>query len=851
MRLKVGRNIPRNFAGVATWHGHLAHESGITLTGETPVPRPKQILMWAFKYSCKILLVLAALLFLCTGPARAQSPATSAEDITTATPVASDRPPRPVNVRAQNNLILVDDQPLTLLWARGLASSEEVQAYFEAGFNVIYAAVSSPAAAELAKAEEIMIAGEDRALPALVGLNSRAAVLDENGQLTTAIDPHSADYQQSVRDFVGAVMPRFTDRPGLLGWIVEDLSPTQLHTTEQDFRQWLMARFQNIDNLNQYWQSSFTNFNEIGFASPAQVDAQQVAGLGRANIDLGIYYFSLYYDLLDLWAGELNRADAKHLIILGGQPDFRSLAAAPGSYNGIITQAFTPQAAPEGGFVGIEAIDMARRANRFASFAFANAQALSPAAFFDWAGQALVHGAAGLGLDNWPAIKNNAALQEAVKHLRQLTISAGAFPHTPQAEAAFLYMPLAGGDSYSFMPQPPSWEPGVLFSEFGRGTRFGQFDYLVENMLSGADLSRYKIIFAPLAFTLSSASQQALTNYVNNGGLLVADWGIGVHESGTLNYLPTALADLFGVSSIFAVNRTPLDILVNVDPPNPLFPSLPFQAQTTGRRLGGAFTGLVGDATITEKVTRFMTIYAWSAFAPSIFLNQVGAGTAVFASAPLWENWQRGDSLFAEFHGDLIGRQPSVATRGSGLFSAEDVALYADGAVGLFRTSASSLPALVESKGDANMIYQVYYGLQLVGQSNPTFLFGGLGPNIALPTSLSVKDVVNEAVIGIREGKADKLVLEIHGAGPTFGFANDQLLASGGADFSLTLVIPSDEAGYSFASGSRHNVTIVNADTNKNISTSAVTAAGTTIELPITGQSVLVTIEPIVAVPKE
>jgi len=770
-------------------------------------------------------------------PAHSQQPDDKANAAPAGTPAAASI------VGKQKNLVIIEGAPLVLLWARGLTDVEEVEAYAETGLNTLYIRIAQTDEESLAKADELISEGEDSDILSLAGLDARAAQRDENGQLAVAAQSHSPAYQQRVHAFVSAAVSALKSRPGLAGWIIEGLSPELLVYSDADFQAWLESGYQSIDNLNQSWGSDFTDFSQIGQNTPARVDAERPGQLGRAAIDLGLYRYWLYRDLLDLWANEILRADAQHLVILGGQGDFRSLTVPSDLYQGIVAQAAQPKRAASGAFEGIEAIDMARRANTFLAFGFADAQSLSNANLYDWAGESLLHGAAGIGFDGWSKIKSDKGLQDAIGRLRKLAIGSDLFPRTPQAATAFLYEPLAGGSAYGFLPQPASEEPGALFRAFARGTRFGPVDYLTEDMLRNADLSRYGVIFAPVAFALSSDSEQALIAYVNGGGVLVGDWGIGAYASGTLNYLPESLANLFGTGYIFALTRTPLDLAVFS--PDPLFPSLPFEAITSGQRVGGAFSGLVGDVKVMGEARRFMTRYAFGTYAPSILINDRGSGHAVFASAPLWENWQRGDDLFEEFHGDLISRRALVAVSGgSGLFTPEDVVLFDDGAVGLFRTEASPFPTQVAAAGEAERLFDVRSGFQVLGADRPAFLFGAAGPNIAVPTSLKVDDVGGPSFFKLKEYGPTAIVLEFHGPGASFSFEDGEMRASGGNLFGLGLFITSQSNGYIISAGSRHKVTFTEADSGREIGSPEVTASSSTLSVAISAKSLLVRIEP-------
>lgn len=764
-----------------------------------------------------------------------------------AVPAAPAQPPsKTISAEKSNNLVVVAGVPQVLLWARGLQNPEEVEAYAEARLNTLYVAVPRAEEQALAQAEAILAVGEEVGLPAVIGLDSRAAriMLDDGREI--AAHPRAATYQRNVRLFINTVAPRLKGRGSVIGWVIEGLSPQSVVGTDEDFQNWLEDNYQDIASLNQSWHSGFRDFSEIALLTPAQVDAPQTAGLGRAMMDLGLYNYWLYRGLVELWANELRRADASRLLILGDQADFRSLATIPDTYSGIVTRAVQTTPAAQGGFTGIEAIDLARRTNTFAAFAFADAQTLSSDTLYAWAGECLVHGAAGIAFDGWQKINRDTGLKSALARLSELTASANVFPRTPRAQSAILYEPFSGGPGYGFLPIATSQEPGALFAAFARGTRYGLVDYLTEDMLVSANLSRYGVIFAPLALTVSPNSQQALINYVTGGGVLVADWGIGLYQSGTLNAMPDSLSALFGAGFTLPVVRTPMNI--SVLSPDPLFPSLPFQAMTSGQQAGGAFAGLLGDVKVMGAAKRFMTMQAFGTYAPTILLNQVGAGYAIFASAPLWENWRRGDALFDGFHGDLIARNRNlVAGGGSGLFAPVDVSRYDDGAVGLFRGADAPLPTQVQITGDGTRVYEVRSGYQIIGSPRPSFAFTGAGANLAvpLPMQINLANGNDRGLLQVKEYSLDAIVLEVRGPGAAFASEDGAAKVEGGGDFNATLSIPSFQGGYSFASGSRHRVTVRDLTGAAETRVGTVTASGgRALSVPITGRQVEVRIEP-------
>jgi hypothetical protein len=775
------------------------------------------------------LLVLSLITWLAVGVGMTALWAQESVDTTPVAPAVSS-----FTVTRQDNYFVVNGKPLVLLWARGLADAQDIPAYRQTGLNALYVNAGN-SDDTLAAAANLLAAGAENELPTLVGLDTSVAANN------VTVNPHYGPYQQAVRAYVQAVVPQLAQQPGVIGWIVEAIPYDQISPSDADFRAWLQTQYNGIAALNDAWRSKYNDFVDINRDQCTQWDADQPGRVGRATIDRGLYYYWLNRDMMALWSNEIRRADSSRPVIIVPQNDYRALVTVPPSYAGVITTMYQPTPAAQGGFSGIEAIDMARRANYFVPMAYANlSQGVAPATLYDWASQALIHGASGFGFSSWETIKNSTDLQRTLKQLNTLAVRSRAFPRTPQAMTAFLYEPFAGGTAYGYLPQGASNEPGLLFRTFGRGTRFGPVDYLTEDMLSAVPLGNYGTIFMPIAYTVSNQSQQALAAYVNNGGAIVADWGLGAYETGTLNMVPDPLAKLFGIGFIYAVARTPMDIAVFS--PDPLFPSLELQDLTSGRN-GGAFNGLLGDVKILDtNAKRLMTTMSYSTYVPSIVLNHVGSGAAIFASAPLWENWQHGDSLFDAFHGDLLNRKRNILIQGTdSLFVNADVARYTDGSIALFRTAGT--PTRVQFTGTTRNLYLMRGGYQQLGVANPLLVMGAPGINVLYPIPLTLQDMNDEVFVSVKNYSAQGITLEVRGAGVTFAAGASGVQAQGGKPFLATLVVPDDV--YPVAPNSKHTVKIRSLASNKPATTQTVTAAGDILNVKLTGTAIEVTIAPV------
>jgi hypothetical protein len=741
-------------------------------------------------------------------------------------------------IAKQQNLLLLNGRPRVLFWARGLQDPQELPAYKQAGFTALYVGITA-ADESLSQAKALLVAAQANGLPVIVGIDAPAARLDADGAVAVALSPSSPAYQAGVGNFLSRVVAELGDNPNIIAWMIENLSPDQVSYDTPDYQLWLQQQYRNLQEINDTWQTDFTDLGQITLEGAQGIDADRPGGLGRAALSPGLYYQGRFREVLNLWGGRLRQLDPSRPIILGSQRDYRSLMVTPELFAGQVTLACTPRPSALGGWRGIEAIDMARQANRFAAFGFADVSSgVSGAALSDWAGQCLVHGAAGLGLENWDSIKVRTDLLEAVARINTRFIQTEFFPRTPRAETAFLYLPMAGGPDYGFMPQPASAEPGKLFQAFARGTRFGGLDYLCEETLPRADLSRYATIFAPLAFTVYNDSQSALENYVQNGGVLVADWGFAVNDGGSLNNLPETASRIFGLSVIWPHYRSPLDIAV--ESPDDLFPSLPFPAMTSGEADGSAFSGLVGEAFLLGDAKQFMTRYAELAFAPSIVLNRAGEGYGIFATAALWEYWRRGDKLFEEFHRDLISRSRGISVRQEGLFPGADITRFEGGGVGCYRPAELTEAPEVQLPEAGSTVYLVPSGYQKLGD-DPALVFFGGGGNIALPLALRAR-LSGAVYLRVKEYGAKKIVLELHGPGVLITPQVGEVSLSGGGDFSVTLAVGRG-ASYAFAPGSHHLLTLKSLNDNA-LTTGEVTATEDALVFSLTGSEMEITLTP-------
>jgi hypothetical protein len=253
------------------------------------------------------------------------------------------------------------------------------------------------------------------------------------------------------------------------------------------------------------------------------------------------------------------------------------------------------------------------------------------------------------------------------------------FPQQPLARAAILYEPIAGGQMrngrglYGYLDGVTPGEPTTLFSALRDGTRYGQVDVLASTSLGEANLSQYGVIFAPMALYLKEEVQLALQAYVLQGGALVADSGVAMYQAGgQIASVPTIMQEMFGLRYA--------DLSQPEAEPGTIQQGSPGEAGEAGQ-LGQA--GVVTPtrpeglgAIVDPQVRKFVDLlqtwlgrkdvatYLGSEFnargGMKFRVRDYGRGFAVYVPTFLYENWDRSDPRFADFHAVLLSRRADV-----------------------------------------------------------------------------------------------------------------------------------------------------------------------------------------------
>jgi len=523
-----------------------------------------------------------------------------------------------------------------------------------------------------------------------------------------ADDPDLAAYAWKIAKEVVWVLK---DEAALAGWAVGDYVEDKLRYTDTGLIQYLQQRYGRLEALNAAWGTAFGAWTQITITQATTLDDEQPFGVGRPSIDLADYQREAFAAVLELWARQVRSIDADTPLFTGRIGLYRCLAAVPDSYDFVVPAISPDELELDKLAHNVHAIDIARQAGRFQVVRALRVPVPGEAiyskdALHRWISQAALHGAAGIGLDNYGRLVASGLLPSAGdqesptaradRTLAQIIIPAlrrHIFTVTPKPAAAFLYEPYAEGHRfrdlpvYGYLSDFSEGEPDYLFNAFRRGSRFGLIDYLTVAALEDpeVDLQQYSFIAAPLALDLPPRATARLCEYVREGGAIVADLGAGLRQSGSWQRLPRELQLLFGIEQMPMLQQEVGDFSFGAGSPH--FPSLPPPLQSQGsfrlsehvtqgtpaERRAYTFGGPVAHVALAPGAvpwgvgTRLPAEDSGYTYS-GIMLNEYGLGLALFATTRLWANWVVTDPVFQAFHNDLWARRAAYELHQPGLF---------------------------------------------------------------------------------------------------------------------------------------------------------------------------------------
>jgi hypothetical protein len=572
--------------------------------------------------------------------------------------------------------------PEPLLWAYGADDPASIPQAKYLGLNTVMLELTAPLTPEeLKRAAAAVRQSERYGLRVIVSLP------------LTMPDLHSAslsnsEYVEGVTNLVREAARALAEEPNVIGWATGDFLERDLRLFDSEFRDYLLNRYDSVERVEEAWGVRLPSAAAISLEQTSTLDDDLPFATGLPSVDLADFSAHKYAEMLQFWADLVRDATGGRGLLLTGRVTlYRSLPLIPDEYDVIVVSTPPELLERDQATHNVQALDIARgvRGRRVVPclrlFLPGDKATLQVGqALNEWMAQAALHGAAGVCFEAPPDVLGDQLVQDQWRDSLTWVRDQPAWRSRPRGTAAILYEPYAEGFQalgipvYGFIKGLSSREPSDLINAFKSGTRHGSVDYLRLEDLSRADLSRYGVIFAPLALNLPDDAQQRLQAYAEEGGVLVADIGAGFAQTGSWAVLPERLATLFGVPPFSEMKN--LTGNLTIQRPHPFLPSLPsgatttgdFEGATHGRRTGAAayaMNGWTGFAQVPEGVLPFARL-AMSVTEDQhptlagVFAQDVGLGAAFFATHRLWASWLPQHRLFEPFHADLCARRARI-----------------------------------------------------------------------------------------------------------------------------------------------------------------------------------------------
>jgi hypothetical protein len=566
--------------------------------------------------------------------------------------------------------VLVDGQPVALSWACLTAGGEN---YRRAGFNALMVELTYPGRdvsleQAFAQWDEQLLAVQRQGLWAIVYLHNsiHAGVTDP---------PWALD--EAWRRYVQAIVRRYRPMTNLVGWIFADEYGDHVTFPDEAFRDYLRTEYGTIGRLNAVWRTAYASFAEArleyqraghGRPEPAMVQPEFPFGIGPKALDSARFKLVRAAEANARFEQVVREVDPLTPLWSGANNLGWAIPPVPTGWGAYVD--FYPEFSGNDRLTQhVWAMDIARGPNARPAMQMLLPEHsthynwhLDARVLRGWMVESALHGAAGitfwpwsfLGVDNRagdrsPSIERVDTVGVAHRQLK----ASGLMEMLARPTIAVLYEPYAEG--WGNMSQVwgvlrhPSGEPLPLMEELRFGTRYGQVEYLTQSTLDQARYDGYGVILAPFACELTPAQVARLRDYVEQGGVLLADVGFDCLRGGkTVTSMPPDTRALFGIGGLAVSDAAPGRWQVTTEGAA-LLPGLSVAEGTEALR------DYALDVTPTTAVP-----VLHGPGGQGLFANRVGSGLALYCSALGWGRSLVRDPLLRKLHEALFARRAVI-----------------------------------------------------------------------------------------------------------------------------------------------------------------------------------------------
>ena len=496
----------------------------------------------------------------------------------------------------------------------------------------------------------------------------------------------------------------------------------------QQFLHFLKGRYATLDQLNKSWQTKWKVWEEITVDRVAGNEKPKKIG-PISVLEWAKYCADEQHNNMAWWAQKisdadkkLKRADGTRLIFAGSQVNYRTLIGLPDNIDAVLAECYPGNAEADLELQNPHAVDIARHGEKFAVFSGLTMNGIDAYRMANALYASFFHGASGVVFNEWVALTQSRSCLEVFTSCVNDIINRKVATRTPQPTTAIIYSPYTPGTPsmkaplYGYLQGQVNYGASMLFYTWRDGTAFGQFDYLSVNDIPAVangeienptgeepdkNLKKYSVIIMPNAIDLPETVAQALSTWVTNGGVLLADANAGIYQvNGYEDSMPPYLENLFGIKIEKGMENKPLNLEVALK--HPYFKLLTPGLRTTGLGKGFIMTDNIkavmqpdaellcdvvdNNNTPTTPDKKSKNSPATGKVIRGITIMPHGKGAALFALFNLYSRWAPGNMMFDELHRDLLSKGAKVTLEKpiDLIPTNASVAYYADKSVGLW-----------------------------------------------------------------------------------------------------------------------------------------------------------------------
>lgn len=432
--------------------------------------------------------------------------------------------------------------------------------------------------------------------PEVVEVNESGVSLNPGSRRFTC--PTNATYRRLSVAIATQMAQKFSSTPGVIGWQIDnELTLGQsarcyCRFCREGFQQWLRTRYGSLPTLNQawgtvFWSNTYSDFSQVPVPLPS--GAPPNPGLA---LDYDRYQSGANVSFLREQLAVLRRLCPAHFVTtnnVGGvidtidlrdlyrDLDFVASDNYPGFFAIFLNGAASGVSAPSQTIAPVVAFthDLMRSVKGGEPFMIMEEQTgkagqtimspqPEPGQLRLWSYQAVAHGAMGINYFRWDTAtfgaeeywhgmlrhdrSHSAGFDEIVQTIRELkALDRDALHAGYQAELALCFDPNSdwameiqpGQGKLKYFSEVLPWYASMSASHAG-----------IDIVNATEDLSRYKVLCAPVMYIVTQQQADRIRSYVQGGGTFIAGFRLGVkdeHSRIVNTPLPGLLRDVMGV----------------------------------------------------------------------------------------------------------------------------------------------------------------------------------------------------------------------------------------------------------------------------------------------------------------